>query len=74
MKQQPREGILTVTYTRASQKSLQQRDSHFARRITGKVNDGYITELCIDTARCDVICHLPVLASTVQVGPLTHSL
>lgn len=78
MKDKPRDGFMNLTYTRASSASLKRRlnrlssdlatqSGEASTRSTRNRELAYITELCIDLTRSDVICYLPALTDALQV-------
>lgn len=78
MKEKPRDGFASFTFTRASSSSLKKRlyrlstdlsaQSEKQTKSSSRDRDlAYITELCLDFTRSDVICYLPALADVIQV-------
>ena len=78
MKDKPRDGFMSLTYTRASSNSLKRRLNRLSSDLTPNLHTSssykvkhrelpYITELCIDLTRSDVICYLPALTNAAEV-------
>lgn len=79
MKDKPRDGFMSLTYTRASSNSLKRRLNRLSSELTPnpQANSSsktkhrelpFITELCVDLTRSDVICYLPALTDALEVG------
>lgn len=81
MKDKPRDSFVSFTYTRASSCSLKRRLNRLSADLTAAhkppqqasnkskrpEHASYITELCLDFTRSDIICYLPALTEAVQV-------
>jgi len=75
MKETPQEGFATFTYTRASSCSLKKRLHRLNTEMTpndrrtevDRKDTHYISELCFDFSRADVICYLPALFGALEV-------
>ena len=83
MKDKPRDGFMSLTYTRASSNSLKRRLNRLSSDLTPNLHASssskvkhrelpYITELCIDLTRSDVICYLPALTDAAEVRLALH--